>query len=232
MVAKGPESDKVIACVLDPMTALFKAQNHLRTEQQLEAAFEQYVSALKAYSEATLTEAYERVRAQHRYSTWPSVADFETMCNLIEVREKPAAGGRSSGWIAAAEKRLEEFMWAYEKSPLGREALADGWYHTGLRLYVEKVARRQAQALERNPHSSGEISVDVPQREIVSWKAWAANQSAHRIHFGRAGNVIEVEESPYAAKSTDGGLQRVSPNYVERPPAPRIEDQEPAEATA
>jgi hypothetical protein len=137
--------------VLRPMQRVYLPPRHLRFHDAddpdaKEEALEQYYQALSGYDRAALEKAWQRVRAGHDFSIWPTPARLVQAAELSLPRPRPPSEAelRHQHALDRAEEYAACFMKRRKVARLARE---EGWAGR-LRAYVHAAAWVQAQLID------------------------------------------------------------------------------------
>lgn len=182
--------------VLRPMQRVYLPPRHLRRydtddPDAKEEALEQYRQALAGYDRATLEKAWQRVRAGHDYSIWPTPAALVQAAELSLPRPRPPSEVELRQ--LRAMERAEEYAAAFmRRRKVARLAREEGWAGR-LRSYVFAAAWVQAQlidGLDREPGAGITLPADLTRHagcgtsaEALAWcrEAFAAQTDAGEI---------------------------------------------------
>ena len=125
--------------LIDPLEARYSWGD--KPDEWVERAKRDMVDAFKHHSVEELTATMRWIILHRRYSTMPTVGDVKSVIDSI-VAERKAAERQSAHAQPGVVRSADEFMerlkrekddaqaWARDwlrQTPLGREALADGW---------------------------------------------------------------------------------------------------------
>jgi hypothetical protein len=129
--------------ILRPMQRVYLPPRHLRRydtddPDAREEALEQYRQALSGYDRDTLQRAWQRVRAEHDFSIWPTPARLVQAAEMALPRPRPPSEAELRQQLAM--ERAEEYAAQYMKRrKVARLAREQGWA-ARLRAYVHAAA--------------------------------------------------------------------------------------------
>lgn len=179
--------------VLRPMQRVYLPPRHLRHHDTddpdaKEEALEQYHQALAGYDRAALQKAWQRVRAEHDFSIWPTPAKLVQAAELSLPRQRPPSEAelRQQHAMDRAEEYATNFMKRRKVARLARE---EGWAGR-LRAYVHAAAWVQAQLIDGLDREGVTLPADLTRhagcrstKEALAWcrEAFAAQADAGEI---------------------------------------------------
>lgn len=194
--------------ILKPMQRLYLPPKHLRYHdvddpEAKEEALGQYVQALERFDGDTLERAWQRVRARHEFSIWPTPAKIVQAAEIVQPKPLPPSETerkRQQAW-QDAQNYANQFL---RRRKVGKLAREQGWsgqlYHyvqaagfvqaqliaglseEGIILPTELTREHRSsaealQALRRSfarPITEGAIDVKVPEALIEQWRSRAS----------------------------------------------------------
>lgn len=126
--------DAVYQEVIEPMRKRWKVPAHV---SDVDAVLRDFVEDLEGYSVTVLAEAFKTIRKSHKYTTWPSVAEFVQACE----GERKSAGDLRGGEArdCRVDHAVEAHRWARKWMNARLEIWENGWFMF-LRPRVERAA--------------------------------------------------------------------------------------------
>lgn len=143
--------------ILEPMLRVYSPPGHLRKDaEKIKTAVGEYRDALRFYGRETLKAAWNKVRDEHGYWSWPQIAVIKKACEEFKALTPKAVNSEAKKstkqkWEIAKEgaNKLEfDYCWNFEKtSPIAEQAKREEWWNRKLADWVAENARYQAQAI-------------------------------------------------------------------------------------
>lgn len=121
--------------VIEPMQRYWSAP--AGDAQTLDYQIREMVVWCRSYTPAQLRAAYEWLKENYTYRTWPKIADWKKAVNATVGPRKPDKQEKRS-WELKMEQAAK-ISDAEMETPLGRRALAEGWGHE-LRAAYRRLA--------------------------------------------------------------------------------------------
>lgn len=127
----------VILNLIDPLEARFSWRD--KTPQQIDAAKRDMVEAFRGHAIEDLKAALVQIVLNRKFSTMPTVGDInDVVSRVVAARKAEETKPKAKSHFLPAGEAMEALVrekeaaqdWARDwlrKSPLGQEALRDGW---------------------------------------------------------------------------------------------------------
>lgn len=155
------EIEDVYRIILNPMGVLYMAPRQIKSTEEKRQALLEYVAPLKGYSPEQLEQGWTRLKSTYTRSIWPSIGEIvQAVKDCIPTTSNGAYSPYKTDPERHEDKAIEVI-----KSPMGVEALAEGW---GISLFefVEKNGRSPDESEQTDlRHQARQI-----QKDLEEWK--------------------------------------------------------------